>query len=89
MATFVDISAQKRTERSLQTVGRLALETQQTFRALMDHSAEMMIVSPFNGDRRFVSRAVEELTGSAPKITYASPGGISCTLMTVHGRRRR
>ena len=63
LATFVDISAQKRTERSLQAVGRLALETQQIFRLLIDHSAEMMILSPFNGDRRFVSRAVEEITG--------------------------
>lgn len=74
LATFVDISEQKRAELSLKAAEELASKNQQIFRLLIDHSPEMLILSPFNGSPRYVSRAVEDLTGFTATEYLSFPG---------------
>ena len=63
LATFVDISERKESESRLLAAQRRALENQEIYRTLVDHSPEMLVVSPFDGARRYVSPAVRRLTG--------------------------
>ncbi|MGI4828388.1 MAG: sensor domain-containing diguanylate cyclase [Janthinobacterium lividum] len=63
LATFVDISERKRNEVLLQVVERQALGNQAIYKLILDHSPEMMILSPLNMEGRYVSPAVEMLTG--------------------------
>ena len=63
LATFVDISDRKRSEQLLQAAERQVQENQAIYRLLIAHSPEMMVLSPLSGERRYVSPAVESLTG--------------------------
>lgn len=63
LVTFVDISDRKRNELIIKAAERKALENQAIYRLLIDHSPEMMVLSPLNGSPRYASPAVESLTG--------------------------
>jgi diguanylate cyclase (GGDEF)-like protein/PAS domain S-box-containing protein len=73
LATFVDISDRKRNELQLRAAERRAAENEAIYRLLLDHSPEMIILSPFNPSaldqspvnqsRRYVSSAVKQITG--------------------------
>ncbi len=63
LATFVDISDRKRNELELQAAERRAGENEAIYRLLLDHSPEMIILSPFDESRRYVSSAVKQITG--------------------------
>ena len=63
LATFVDISDRKRNELQLKAAERRAAENEVIYRLLLDHSPEMIILSPFDRSRRYVSSAVRQITG--------------------------
>jgi diguanylate cyclase (GGDEF)-like protein/PAS domain S-box-containing protein len=63
LVTFVDISDRKSQEVRLQIAERRAAENEAIYRLLLDHSRELIILSPFDEARRYVSAAVEEITG--------------------------
>jgi len=63
LATFVDISDLKRNELRLEAAERRAAENEAIYRLLLDHSPEMIILSPFDQSRRYVSSAVKQMTG--------------------------
>ena len=63
LATFVDISARKRSELLLRAAERQARENESIYRLLIANSPEMMVLSPLSGEERYVSPAVETLTG--------------------------
>jgi diguanylate cyclase (GGDEF)-like protein/PAS domain S-box-containing protein len=66
LATFVDITDRKRDEIFLREAAREARESQIIYRTLLDHSAEMIVLSPFDRSRRYVSPAVTGITGFTP-----------------------
>jgi diguanylate cyclase (GGDEF)-like protein/PAS domain S-box-containing protein len=63
LATFVDITDRKRNELLLRDAERQAAENQAVYRLLLDHSPEMIVLSSFDNSRRYVSPAVEQVTG--------------------------
>lgn len=63
LATFVDISDRKRNELELQAAERRAAENEAIYKLLLDHSPDMIILSPFDESRRYVSSAVTQMTG--------------------------
>ena len=63
LATFVDITDRKRDETLILEAQRLAAENEAVYRLLLDHSPEMILLSPFDESRRYVSPAVEHITG--------------------------
>jgi len=63
LATFIDISDRKRDEVFLREAARQARENQAIYKTLLDHSPEMIILSPFDRSRRYVSPAVVNVTG--------------------------
>ncbi|WP_263350864.1 sensor domain-containing diguanylate cyclase [Acidicapsa acidisoli] len=63
LATFVDITDRKRDELLLRAAERQAAESQAIYRLLLDHSPEMIVLSPFDESPRYVSPAVEQVTG--------------------------
>jgi diguanylate cyclase (GGDEF)-like protein/PAS domain S-box-containing protein len=63
LATFVDISDRKRDELLIRAAERQAAESQAIYRLLLDHSPEMIVLSPFDESPRYVSPAVEQVTG--------------------------
>jgi diguanylate cyclase (GGDEF)-like protein/PAS domain S-box-containing protein len=63
LSTFVDITDRKRDELLIQTAERRANENKSIYHLLLDHSPEMIILSPFDHSRRFVSPAVKQITG--------------------------
>jgi diguanylate cyclase (GGDEF)-like protein/PAS domain S-box-containing protein len=63
LATFVDITDRKRDELLIQEAVRQANENQAIYRLLLDHSPEMIVLSPFDESRRYVTPAVEQITG--------------------------
>ena len=67
LATFVDISGRKLDETALIEAERKAAENQSIHRLLLDHSSEMIVLAPFDGSKRFVSAAVEHITGFTPE----------------------
>jgi diguanylate cyclase (GGDEF)-like protein/PAS domain S-box-containing protein len=79
LATFVDISDRKRDETLLRAAQRQAAENEAVYRLLLDHSPEMILLSPFDESRRYVSPAVEQITGFTPEEFLAMP-----RLETVH-----
>ena len=66
LATFVDITERKTHELRLHAAQREAAENEAIYRLLLDHSAEMIILSPFDESRRYVSSAVTRITGFTP-----------------------
>jgi diguanylate cyclase (GGDEF)-like protein/PAS domain S-box-containing protein len=67
LATFVDISDRKRQELRLLAAERRAAENEAIYRLLLDHSRELIILSPFDESRRYISAAVKEITGFTPE----------------------
>jgi len=63
LATFVDITERKQDELHLQAAERRAAENEAIYKLLLDHSPEMIILSPFDRSRRYVSSAVKQMTG--------------------------
>jgi diguanylate cyclase (GGDEF)-like protein/PAS domain S-box-containing protein len=63
LSTFIDISDRKRAERLIQTAERRANENKSIYHLLLDHAPEMILLSPFDRSRRFVSPAVKQITG--------------------------
>jgi diguanylate cyclase (GGDEF)-like protein/PAS domain S-box-containing protein len=63
LATFVDISDRKRDELLIQAAVRQATENQIIYRLLLDHSSEMIVLSSLDELRRYVTPAVEQITG--------------------------
>jgi diguanylate cyclase (GGDEF)-like protein/PAS domain S-box-containing protein len=63
LSTFVDITDRKRDELLIQAAERRANENKSIYHLLLDHSPEMIILSPFDRSRRFVSPAVTQITG--------------------------
>jgi diguanylate cyclase (GGDEF)-like protein/PAS domain S-box-containing protein len=63
LATFVDISDRKRDEVLIQEAVRQANENQIIYRLLLDNSPEMIVLSPLDESRRYVTAAVEQITG--------------------------
>jgi diguanylate cyclase (GGDEF)-like protein/PAS domain S-box-containing protein len=59
----VDISERKINELRIQAAERQAAENESIYKLLLDHSPEMIILSPFDASRRYVSPAVERMTG--------------------------
>jgi diguanylate cyclase (GGDEF)-like protein/PAS domain S-box-containing protein len=66
LATFVDITERKTHELRLHAAQREAAENEAIHRLLLDHSQEMIILSPFDESRRYVSSAVTRITGFTP-----------------------
>jgi diguanylate cyclase (GGDEF)-like protein/PAS domain S-box-containing protein len=62
LAAFIDITDRKRDELVLQEAERQARESQSIFHLLLDHAPEMILLSPFDGPRRYVSPAVKLIT---------------------------
>jgi diguanylate cyclase (GGDEF)-like protein/PAS domain S-box-containing protein len=63
LATFVDISDRKRDEVLIQEAVRQANENQIIYRLLLDNSPEMIVLSSLDESRRYVTAAVEQITG--------------------------
>ena len=63
LATFVDISDRKRDEVLIQEAVRQANENQTIYRLLLDNSPEMIVLSSLEESRRYVTAAVERITG--------------------------
>jgi len=63
LATFVDITERKQDELHLKAAERRAAENEAIYKLLLDHSPEMIILSPFDRSRRYVSSAVKQMTG--------------------------
>jgi diguanylate cyclase (GGDEF)-like protein/PAS domain S-box-containing protein len=63
LATFVDITDRKRDELLLQAAERQARENKAIYSLLLNHSPEMIVLSPFDRTRRYVSPAVKRVTG--------------------------
>jgi diguanylate cyclase (GGDEF)-like protein/PAS domain S-box-containing protein len=74
LATFVDITDRKRNEMRLFEAERQARENQSIYRLLLDHSPEMVILSPFDESRRYVSPAVKQMTGFTAEEYLAIKG---------------
>jgi diguanylate cyclase (GGDEF)-like protein/PAS domain S-box-containing protein len=67
LSAFVDITERKRDEVLLQAAERQLRENKVVYRLLLEHSPEMIILSPFDHTSRFVSPAVEKITGFTSK----------------------
>jgi diguanylate cyclase (GGDEF)-like protein/PAS domain S-box-containing protein len=63
LSVFVDITDRKRAEVLVQAAERQSRENQAIYRLLLDHSPEMIFLSPFDKSRRYVSPAVKRVTG--------------------------
>lgn len=74
LSTFIDITDHKRDELLIQTAERRANENKSIYRLLLDHSPEMIILSPFDRSRRFVSPAVKQITGFTQEEYLAFKG---------------
>ena len=74
LTTFVDITEIKKNEADLRAAKRQALENQTIYQTLLEHSPEMMVVSPLDGGSRYVSPAVTTLTGFSAE-EYLAFGG--------------
>lgn len=63
LATFVDITERKRDELLVATAERTSRENEAIFHLLLDHSPGMILLAPFDQSRRYISPAVEQITG--------------------------
>lgn len=73
LATFIDISEQKRNLLLLEAAERRAHQNEVVSRILLAQSQEMVVVVYFDGSRRYVSPAVEQITGFTPDEYLAMP----------------
>jgi len=67
VVTFIDITERIASERQ-------AKENEIIYRVLLDHSPEMIVLSPFDESRRYVSPAVYQITGFSPAEYLALKG---------------
>ena len=67
LATFIDITSRKQDELRLQAAERRVREGQAIYQLLIDNSRDITVISPFDGSPRYVSPAVEQLTGFTAK----------------------
>ena len=76
LSTFLDITERKRHELLFQVAEREARENESIYRLLLDHSPGMIILAPFDKSKRYVSPAVEQLTGFTPQeyLSMRHPG---------------
>ncbi|MES2392259.1 MAG: diguanylate cyclase [Acidobacteriota bacterium] len=63
LATFIDITSRKQDELRLQAAERRVREGQAIYQLLIDNSPDITVILPFDGSPRYVSPAVEQLTG--------------------------
>jgi diguanylate cyclase (GGDEF)-like protein/PAS domain S-box-containing protein len=94
LATFVDITDRKRDELLLAAAERKARENEMIYRLLLDHSPEMIVLSSFDGSHRYVSPAVEALTGytaeeylEIPQSKLAHPDDLEAGRQVLEGLR--
>ncbi len=73
LATFMDISEQKKTNRLLQEAERRANQNEAISRTLLGESQEMIVLKYFDRSQRYVSPAVFQITGMTPQEYLASP----------------
>jgi diguanylate cyclase (GGDEF)-like protein/PAS domain S-box-containing protein len=73
LATFIDISEQKRNILLLQDAEKRATQNEAISRTLLGQSQEMIVLSYFDGSQRFVSPAVQQITGLTPTEYLATP----------------
>ncbi|CAN5622620.1 hypothetical protein BH10ACI4_BH10ACI4_24460 [soil metagenome] len=73
LATFVDITDRKKSELLIQLAESQARENQAIYHLLLDHSPDMILLSPFDESRRFVSPAVMQVTGFTAEEYLAIP----------------
>ncbi len=73
LAIFVDISEQKRNMLLLQAAEERASQNEAVSRILLGQSTEMVVVVYFDGSRRYVSPAVEQITGLTSEEYLATP----------------
>jgi diguanylate cyclase (GGDEF)-like protein/PAS domain S-box-containing protein len=63
LATYIDITSRKQDEQRIQAAERRAREGQAIYQLLIDNSRDITVILPFHGSPRYVSPAVEQLTG--------------------------
>jgi diguanylate cyclase (GGDEF)-like protein/PAS domain S-box-containing protein len=73
LATFIDISEPKRNYVLLQEAEKRARHNEAISRTLLEQSQELIVVSYFEKSLRFVSPAVEQITGLTPSEYLATP----------------
>ncbi len=73
LATFIDISEQKRSALLLLEAEKRARQNEAVSRILLGQSQEMIVIAYFDGSRRYVSPAVEQITGFTPEEYLATP----------------
>ncbi len=73
LATFIDISEPKKNYLLLQEAEKRASQDEAISRILLEQSQEMVVVSYFDRTQRFVSPAVEQITGLTPEQYLATP----------------
>ncbi|ADV83198.1 diguanylate cyclase domain-containing protein [Terriglobus saanensis] len=88
LATFVDISERKRDEVLIQLAAQRARENQAIYHLLLDRSPEMILLAPFDESRRFVSPAVQKVTGFSP-AEYLALRGLEMVHVDDHPRAMR
>ncbi len=71
IAIYVDITELKRNERRLEEAERASREREVLYPLLLSHMHEVVVISSADGTRRFVSPAVEPMTGWSP-VEYLS-----------------
>jgi diguanylate cyclase (GGDEF)-like protein/PAS domain S-box-containing protein len=75
LSTFVDITDRKRDELLIKEAEQRASESEAIYSLLLQHSPEMIILSPFGQpSHRFVSPAVKQITGFTPQEYLALRG---------------
>jgi diguanylate cyclase (GGDEF)-like protein/PAS domain S-box-containing protein len=73
LATFIDVSEQKRSNLLLQEAEKRAIQNEAISRTLLEQSQEMVVISYFDRSQRYVSPAVEQITGLTPNEYLATP----------------
>jgi PAS domain S-box-containing protein len=73
LATFIDISEPKKNYLLLQEAEKRASQNEAISRTLLDQSQEMVVISYFDRPQRYVSPAVEQITGLTPDEYLATP----------------
>ncbi len=73
LATFIDISEPKKNYLLLQEAEKRASQDEAISRILLEESQEMVVISYFDRSQRYVSPAVEQITGLTPHEYLATP----------------
>jgi diguanylate cyclase (GGDEF)-like protein/PAS domain S-box-containing protein len=73
LATFIDITEPRRSYLLLQEAEKRAIRNEAIYRTLLEQSREMIVLTYFDQSRRYVSPAVEQITGLTPDEYLAQP----------------